>query len=517
MIGLSSALSQNSESYQVRKVNLNALELLDKYERRCEVFSRSDYEEFVKLFSAKDAKIVNDVLPDNSIGKQVTPKAYTQLMIDYFRGDGYQYAYNSSINVIHLSPIEFNGYDQSGNMTIIAEKAIDATHKEFDTRYVDTLRLAFQIKFDSPEKGFSIKEINLKQESYKYAFVEAYRKPLIGKNPVNNDTVILRNDSIKLDSSARTFVKEIKEPLSIKLADETVYESSTITPETIGAKENNNKDPNVTEVSFREPYWFWSINAGAVPFGTSPVIAENSSRNISTDGSNQFSYRVGGSAGLILYQGDQMKYTVKTGINYVSYQYNATLNRYQDQYLTQDPDQRELGDGNDYQRIVELSDVNEDHDLSYLSFPLIARARYHLQKDHFIRAGIGGSYYSSLSGKRSTEANATYSGLYPDLYNIKISENGVYDFGDYDLQKDQTLSMADNFIAGNVQLGWQLKLTKRSFLNLDLTYKFGLSQMFNEKTQKLSRDNTELRSLTNTSGSFYLRSFSLNVGYSMNM
>ena len=74
-------------------------------------------------------------------------------------------------------------------------------------------------------------------------------------------------------------------------------------------------------------------------------------------------------------------------------------------------------------------------------------------------------YNICLSAQENTNANVLYSGIYPELFNIQIQENGVYDFGSYNLNSSKTLGKLNNSSAF-VNLGLIKKIYDKFYVGL---------------------------------------------------
>ena len=499
--------AQSSNDYAIRKINLNALSLIDDYERECDIFVKDDYNDFLNVFKNEKIKIANDVLPDNKLNQELSVKEYPQILRQYFD----KYSFETDISVMYLSPVRFDENGKSGELTIYTKKWIKGKHEKYGTLYSDTLRYDFVIQFDGVNGTYKIKNIKIHEKKGKYCIVEAYRKSLFNKTSLENEKLIIDNDTVKMDSTGKYFFKNVKNDLIISTVDETIYEKKMIEKKDIGKNNEKNRDKNVEELSFKEPFLFWQIEL-STPLPNEVFINSKSNQyNINFQQGKNTNYSIGSQFGLILFRNQWSRYAISTGVYYDEYNYNLRLATYKNSYEATDPDNYE------YIRTNKISSISETHNINFLSFPLELDARYHIYGKHFFNIGIGVRFYQGINKSYEIDAKGAYSGYYPDLFDITISENGVYDFGVYDLKANKTLEIHKNLKAWNFEIGWQYKLNRRSFIDCSFTYLYNSKNVFNFHNKKLSRNYENINSLTQITDKFYINNWLINVGFLINI
>lgn len=88
----------------------------------------------------------------------------------------------------------------------------------------------------------------------------------------------------------------------------------------------------------------------------------------------------------------------------------------------------------DYIRMINSEDYNETLQLLSLSIPLSIRYDNFITPNITVFASVGAYVSATFAQSSKLSAIAQYSGNYPTLFDITISENGFYDFGSHTLQ-----------------------------------------------------------------------------------
>ena len=147
---------------------------------------------------------------------------------------------------------------------------------------------------------------------------------------------------------------------------------------------------------------------------------------------------------------------------------NYVINQEKHIYTTKEID----SDNYNYLRTNNIHNIVEESSINYLVVPFGIHKIFKFQKFQ-INFELGAMWHYALSAKSYSHADAIYSGYYKDLFGIEISENGVYDFGNYKLEYGKELSPVDNMFSAYSLLGVGYRLNKRTTLNLDFIYNYG--------------------------------------------
>ena len=102
-------------------------------------------------------------------------------------------------------------------------------------------------------------------------------------------------------------------------------------------------------------------------------------------------------------------------------------------------------DGGEYVRNIELLNINEQQNIN--SNEILTQLKLKikigdLDKEKIdISFSVGYGFINIVSAEYNSTALATYSGYYNDLFGITITENGVYDFGNYEISGNGNLDV----------------------------------------------------------------------------
>jgi hypothetical protein len=160
--------------------------------------------------------------------------------------------------------------------------------------------------------------------------------------------------------------------------------------------------------------------------------------------------------------------------------------------------------------MVEIMQYAETTSLNGMYIPLLLEKGLTKNKlGVFVNAGT--SYNSIRASESTSTASALYSGYYPEYFNMSISENGVYDFGMYELMNNNTIKARPYFWA--LQFGFGcLYSVKRSNITFGLAYKRNLTDILETDNQMLSEHSNELSSLNEIGQKTNLSTLLVNFG-----
>jgi hypothetical protein len=129
------------------------------------------------------------------------------------------------------------------------------------------------------------------------------------------------------------------------------------------------------------------------------------------------------------------------GVGLASYRYDffTAFNNYNQVIDDVDPS------GASYKRTISINNFSENYSSNFLNIPFSIGLDFELEEFLNLKFKKLNNYHLlfnlqymsspmiNLSGSSSRFANINYSGYYADLFNISISENGVYDFGNFNV------------------------------------------------------------------------------------
>jgi hypothetical protein len=197
---------------------------------------------------------------------------------------------------------------------------------------------------------------------------------------------------------------------------------------------------------------------------------------------------------------------IKFGAGFDIFNYDLYMPKYIDSYPEVDPD------GDAYLRIIELNNLHEFNSLTYLTFPIILQKGFTFNKSTI---SVNAAYYFMMSyaGTYLSKTKAQYSGFYDYLFNLTISENGVYDFGAYNLRAIAIpLLTNSNLNAFGFGLEYSYSLSRFISINSGFNYRKSIDYLFQSNKSSLSKTSNELKSVSNISNTFQIRYTSMYFG-----
>lgn len=480
-----------------QKINLKALNLVEKYAFRYNMKKGREYDNFMDLFVENNAELFNDIMPDNNLNTIISKDAYIRLFLDY-----YNKPLDVEIDPFEISPIrDFN--NGKGNLSVFTKKIMSGITKE-GINYIDTFYIDIKIEFDISKSFYRIKSVKSINLLGQYCVIEAHTKRLFRESKIiNNDTLLINNNKIEVDDLGHYILKNINDTISYKIEspNDDIIGIITINKKTINNyKRSKIKDKNIRIIEFKYPYFFIEPFVSFNPFKLSPVKYSGDNFEFSLE--NNFSYNTGINMGILIFP--KYRIFIKTGFQYKKIYYTTNLEQYI--YQTNQID----SDNYPYIRTNNINSISEETELSYYVIPVGIFKIFKFK--HFnINAELGAQYHNNINSTYSTSAKSLYSGFYKDLYGITISENGVYDFGNYELENSDNLNSLTDFFTLYSSIGIGHYINKRTSINIDLLYNHGFNNIFNEDKKGLSNKKEVINSLTNISNNFVLREIYINL------
>ena len=170
-------------------------------------------------------------------------------------------------------------------------------------------------------------------------------------------------------------------------------------------------------------------------------------------------------------------------------------------------------DGSSYLRNVQLDNIIENQTIESISkyLNIVIGNEFKIKNiNKTISASLSYSFpfinnllfkenYRILSTSYSSSADALYSGYYEDLAEITISENGVYDFGNYQISGSGNIIDPIGFTSTQLDVNLSFKIFPRIAISADwrlITFK---NNIFDFGDPQISKDFNELNSVMNIS------------------
>ena len=105
-------------------------------------------------------------------------------------------------------------------------------------------------------------------------------------------------------------------------------------------------------------------------------------------------------------------------------------------------------DGGDYLRLIELTNYNESIKRYAVKVPIAIRHDYFFKENISVFTEVGADVSYDFLQKVSATANALYSGYYSWLFDVTLNQNGIYDFGAFDMDGTAKESGINRFGVG---------------------------------------------------------------------
>ena len=203
---------------------------------------------------------------------------------------------------------------------------------------------------------------------------------------------------------------------------------------------------------------------------------------------------------------------IRAGYISDNFDYELSIPSFTDTYADID------SDGGSYERTVLLENFRENQIVEMQTLFAGFEGRFRILRitsNTKVIGSISASLASATinSATYSNTANATYSGYYEDFFGITIAENGVYDFGSFNLSQTGDLEYNNSVNTVLFDAGLLILLRERLTLSGGLMYTQYQTNMFNIGNARISNDSNELNSINNLID-FDMSHASLKVGIS---
>ena len=497
------SFAQDYNMDQFRRINLAAVDLIERYETNAKFRKPEHTRGFLELFSDTSNIIHNDIIPDNHLDSTIRVAEYARLIKQYYNGVGV------SMDILGMEMPQSNPKKDSFLIVVHTSKMISGYTKN-NRAFSDTIAEDFYIGFQKNGQkfvGFAIEKIECKKSLGRYFYLKVTDDH---QRPLENYPVYI-NGNFHLaptDTLGRPiWIKDLKAPLyivpdTVNSDDESMFPRFKNFREAKarlrGKKASSSKDD--FNFMVKSPDLVFGIRLNPVSFSGTHFTFSNSSlpnfkfESLAIKGNSNRHFSA--FLGKIIARKPAYTMYLNTGLGFSSMSFNARLENYASQVESTDPD------GARYFRRVQLGSVSEDFTLSFLSIPVYLSVEKRVSQKHkldvFADAGLmlclttGQSYESKASGVR-------YTGYYPQLYNIEMDDNRIYDFGSFGESKGKKETHLKTMgLDAFVRAGLSLRLKPRIYAFLNIAYQRSLSNL--KKTDltvpALSQTNKSLYSVT---------------------
>lgn len=419
---------------------------------------RNPTKKFINLFESDDILIMNDYLPSiHDKGSLISVKDYAKLVAN--KSSFYKMQYEIK------------------DATIVSEKMLNRSTLEFVVEF-DKVVEFFQ-RDSYAKESFAYPEKTYKANvTIRYDLRKEEAVAVMYESDDNFESIVILHNPSATEVNKYTSVGKLNNQIE-----------SYTTPLIKWSYESYGHDPQMfyyTQDTIKRNIHF------GLDGGISFVAAkfEPALFNLSND--------LGATSGINIGMYHQMSYNnnKRWGFEYDIHVYYAGLGiigNYMDRYEAIDPD------GGIYERIIKLDNYQERISRYAAEIPVALRYDYMLRKDlsFYTRFGVDVSVDLYQTSKVSAQAN--YSGYYDWLFGVTIDQNGIYDFGQFDLSATtKTTAINRLSIGAFVGAGIQYFIPKsRWSLQCGLQYgcKF-YNGLLKQKEVHLSNDINDWQSAT---------------------
>lgn len=495
-LGLIATGQENPDKKLTKKIKLNILEKVIQYQINS-VIESDQIDDFTKLFKNTQIEILNDIIPDNSLDKKITVEDYIERVPSFFKDS----------RAISVTPYEvkMNSYSEGNGLATVNCLKIISGKEKTGPYFIDTIDIGIVFEFNFISNEYKIVDIVLNQEPYYYLVIKSYENSIIGNRVISNDTMVINDKNYLTDKNGDIVIRYPKNnarnfviyPKSDQIIGIDLIQIDELKKSQIPNSKSHKL--NIFKLHFRQsmlsvnPYFnFAGLNNS--PINTTGLQARN-----------DFSYEIGMNFLISIYKGKSGAWFIKSGIGFGEYSYKIDNPELFYSYNDVDPA------NSSYMRFCKITNIKEANKVSCFIVPILIERTQTISKKYNLFFNLGVSYFKVNNAIFSSYAVGNYYGKYPDLFDIIISENGVYDFGKYDLNSSGSLPLRSNFWVLQFGLGISKNLTKRVGLRTGLTFKNSINQINLKNYKPISKSYSELNSLTSTNLPFRVNYLSLDL------
>ena len=494
------ALSQASgqtEGLRYRETRRAVLELLENYDKHISRESVHDIYELQKLFTDSNAKIANDILMENMLDESLTLTEYENRRDKYH---SYRMIHQKSMAIKKLGALNYTSAN-SGSLDVVVSREIQwSMKKQADFIYVDTLVQVFRVDFDQRESGVICKIAFISNTIVlgKHLLLRAACQQNKNFQWLINDSLLVNGRAFTTDQNGYIQIKRLQadEVIKIKTLNPEFHQTKKVSPSSMKAS------IGFSELNFRLPKWSFEVQGGFMPLGYRSIQANNYTSN------SQYDYLIGLSLGQNIKRTAKWEWLAKLNISQswhktllgtpnISYNYNAFD-----------------FDNFEYVRQITISNFVEQFNVEITAVGLGLGVSYKLNPHNALQAEFGYQQVANQKTMSIRTANGLFGGNYPELFGVTIFENGIYDFGNFEIAETNAAMNTNISGLGTFQLRMSTKLSRTSSVQYGLFYRHATIGIQNNAQQlRLSSAPNHLNSLLQTSKAGEVQFINFILGY----
>lgn len=491
----------------LRKISNETVGLIESYEKYSRFSNRDDASNFVGIFEKSSAEHVNDIIPDNKMDQTLSPQKYIANLKKYF---------NQVLVSIDIDSIAFPKLvNNQHTIQAFVKKYVECSTTNCNVNYKDTFNLAVDINFDlnnDTASNFLIKKINFLIPRGRFIYFRTHN----GKTSINEFDILINNKLYRSDASGfvKIEVMDSNNPFYIKSLDD-------VFPQTYSFKNFEELEKSCSirdtctsiltvDLLFKPLYWQFDISASGQLWAKDYSISKpfaTSSINVDYDKNYNFGLKMG----YRIFNNNKFTgFMFKTGVSYQSFSFSSYVEDIQYSYNEIDADR------DTYLRLIQIKELNEQTNLHYLCIPF-ALSRAFSFSDFSIALGIEQSLLFNIKANSKLHSSAEYQGYYSQYFNLTIDQNGFYDFGKYNIEKDNHFNAKKNLFLTSLFMEIQRKISNNSQVSVSLIAQRNSSKIAEKSLYEyISKDATELHSLSTVQNNYEINSFLIQFAYSLN-
>jgi hypothetical protein len=496
---------KEDESHQ--KIIMSVLQQINEYESASSFANERRITQFQSLFVDLNTKIVNDIPAIGNYDEEISIEDYMKNMRKYYSRIGVD------IDVHEISKIDFID-ENKGSLSVFLTKKVygeNAKHKiQYSEKYEGKMEtfneyvnyedeFELEIKFEFNNQSVKISNIRLTDSKGKLLVISPHSKKFGSKKLIPIDEIKIIRDGVEIQLSGYFYsIPNVtdKTKITISSGDETLIGEEKISLKTYNSTDETHmfKLPFTKTIGDVQVFGLLSPSFLTVNSNSYNAIESNLS---STSYGFSLSYNLDDMIWKTLEEKKKKKISLyfKGGLIKDNFDYELSIPTFTETYSDID------SDGGNYERTVLLENFSENQIIDLQSMFIQVEARLKaFTAGRFngigsISAGMGQTTINSAT--YSNTADATYSGYYEDLFGITIAENGVYDFGGFNVSQSGDLEFNTSVQTLLLDVSGLIKYKDRLMFSGGIMYTKYQSNIFNIGTDRISKDFNELNSINN--------------------
>lgn len=509
-------VAQNDSIYH--NIAQLAIEKLNVYQSSSSFSRESKIDDYYDLFENNQVQVVNDILHLNEANSSISLKEYIKIIRNNYK------RLNVSISINEIGQIDFSN-EYSGTFDVFVTKKINGEtinpdyqvmiqdlKEEYSEQisYRSSLDLVFKFYFNK-DKIEIINISNSRKQNPNLILTPKIKYSLFSKKYniedlkvfVNSDSVLMQGFFHALDFN--------KSMMSLKPSHDLL-----LGKDEIKLKDVLGRNQKVHELVFKKSRTEFASSFG---YNISPVSVSSESIDVAID--NDFSYSIMTSIRFNLSNILRSKSTFNSividgkpisplsvyldlGYRMDVFSHRIYFDNYNYSYASID------SDGADYLRQINIASLSELQEIETSSLEASLLLNYKYDKFNFL-VGTGIGRLNIDKSNFSSIATINYAGYYEDFFGLLIEQNGVYDFGSYEITQNGTLDSYSDITTSSFMINIDYELSKRLLVGLGTNYIFSKDSYFKRNDNYLSENNLNLNSISNNIN-YTFNYFSIAIG-----